>query len=81
MLRGDCVGDLRGASKGFQQAVQRLIADDIAGADVPRFDGNIAEALMGPFGVLVPQISNDRLAQMILREERDLFSIHPGSIG
>jgi len=49
--------------------VQRLIADDLARADVPRFDSDVADPLMGAFGVVVPNIFNGSMAQAILREE------------
>ena len=34
---------LRGASKRGQQSVQRLIADDLAGARLPRPDGDVTD--------------------------------------
>jgi len=60
---------LRGATKRRQQTVQRLIADDLAGADVPRSDRNVADTLMGAFGVGVPNIFNGSMTQAIFREE------------
>jgi len=52
---------LRGASKRRQQTVQRLIADDLASADVPRPDSDVTDTLMGAFGVVVPNIFNGRI--------------------
>jgi len=60
---------LRGASKRRQQTVQRLIADDLAGARLPRPDGDVADTLMGAFGVGVPNIFNGSMPQAIFGEE------------
>jgi len=64
---------LRGASKRRQQTVQRLIADDLASARLPRPDGDVTDTLMGAFGVGVPNIFNGSMAQAIFREEDHVF--------
>ena len=49
--------------------MQRLIADDLAGARLPRPDRNVTDTLMGTIFVVMPNIFNGNMAQAILREK------------
>ena len=72
---GEGTTDVRGsgrAAERSQQAIQALIADDLAGSDRPGSDRYIADALVRTFSVMMMDVRFDELPEMFLRQEDDM---------
>ncbi len=61
------------ATKRVQQAVQALIVNDLAGANLPRPDGHVADALVRALGVVMVDVGSDGVSQRVFTEKHDVI--------